>query len=79
MNNPRGPRFGYAATSIARGGYLFPERTLRAPFKHTVELVDRDGEMADLLATFEAFLLLQATYEAARQREMRARSHYREA
>ena len=36
--------------------------------KHSVELVDREGEIADVLAAVEDFLLARATYEAARQR-----------
>ena len=35
--------------------------------KHSVELVDREGEIADVLAAVEDFLLARATYEAARQ------------
>ena len=51
---------------------MFPvrsrERTVRNHFKHSVELVDREGEIADVLAAVEDFLLARATYEAARQR-----------
>ena len=36
-------------------------------FKHSVELVDREGNIVDVLAA-EDFLLAQATYQAARQR-----------
>ena len=34
----------------------------------TVELLDREGDIVDLLAAIEDFLLAQATYEAARER-----------
>jgi len=52
---------------------MFPVRSgeggrVRNHFKHSVELLDRDGELVDLLAAVEDFLLAQATYEAARQR-----------
>ena len=42
--------------------------TVRTHFKHTVELLDREGDIVDLLAAVEDFLLAQATYQAARQR-----------
>lgn len=41
---------------------------MRTHFKHSVELVDGEGEIADVLAAVEDLLLAQATYEAARQR-----------
>ena len=41
---------------------------VRSHFKHTVELVDREGDIVDDLAAVEDFLLAQATYEAAKQR-----------
>ena len=41
---------------------------MRNHFKHSVELLDREGEIVDVLAAVEDFLLAQATYEAARQR-----------
>jgi hypothetical protein len=41
---------------------------VRNHIKHSVELVDREGEVADVLAAVEDFLLVRATYEAARQR-----------
>ena len=51
---------------------MFPvrskERDVRNHFKHSVELVDGEGDIVDVLATVEDFLLAQATYEAARQR-----------
>jgi len=51
---------------------MFPvrsgERTVRNHFKHSVELIDREGDIVDVLAAVEDFLLAQATYEAARQR-----------
>ena len=44
------------------------EGIVRTHFKHTVELIDREGDIVDLLAAVEDFLLAQATYEAAKQR-----------
>ena len=41
---------------------------MRNHFKHSIELVYREGEIADVLAAVEDFLLARATYEAARQR-----------
>ena len=41
---------------------------VRNHFKHSVELVDREGDIVDVLAAVEDFLLAQATYQAARQR-----------
>jgi hypothetical protein len=41
---------------------------VRNHFKHSVELVDREGEIVEVLAAVEDFLLAQATYEAAGQR-----------
>ena len=41
---------------------------MRNHFKHSVELVDRKGDIVDVLAAVEDFLLAQATYQAARQR-----------
>ena len=41
---------------------------MRNHFKHSIELVDREGDIVDVLATVEDFLLAQATYEAAKQR-----------
>jgi hypothetical protein len=41
---------------------------VRNHFKHSVELVDREGEIVEVLAAVEDFLLAQATYEAAKQR-----------
>ena len=38
---------------------------MRNHFKHSIELVDREGEIADVLAAVEDFLLARATYEAA--------------
>ena len=40
---------------------------MRNHFKHSVELVDGEGNIVDVLAAVED-LLAQATYEAARQR-----------
>ena len=41
---------------------------VRNHFKHSIELVDREGDIVDVLAAVEDFLLAQATYEAAKQR-----------
>ena len=41
---------------------------MRNHFKHSVELVDGEGDIVDVLAAVEDFLLAQATYEAAKQR-----------
>jgi len=41
---------------------------VRSYFKHSVELVDGEGDIVDILAAVEDFLLAQATYQAARQR-----------
>ena len=41
---------------------------MRNHFKHSIELVDREGDIVDVLAAVEDFLLAQATYEAAKQR-----------
>ena len=41
---------------------------VRNHFKHSIELVDREGDIVDVLAAVEDFLLARATYEAARQR-----------
>ena len=59
-------------TQAGSGGSVFPVRSkghdVRNHFKHSVELVDGEGDIVDVLATVEDFLLAQATYEAARQR-----------
>jgi hypothetical protein len=64
---PRFPAglFFCAATdtfSLCSGGIV------RNHFKHSVELVDREGDIVGVLAAVEDFLLAQATYQAARQR-----------
>ena len=41
---------------------------MRNHFKHSVELVDREGDIVDVLAAVGDFLLARTTYEAARQR-----------
>jgi hypothetical protein len=41
---------------------------VRNHFKHSVELVGGDGEIADHLAGVEDFLLARATYDAAVKR-----------
>jgi hypothetical protein len=51
---------------------------VRTHFKHSVELVDGEGEIADVLAAVEDFLLARATYEAARQRWPKERIRLRQ-
>ena len=46
----------------------FAPTALRNHFKHSVELVKGEGDIVDVLAAMEDFLLAQATYQAARQR-----------
>ena len=41
---------------------------MRNHFKHSVELIDGEGDIVEVLAAVEDFLLAQATYQAARQR-----------
>ena len=48
--------------SLCSGGIV------RSHFKHSVELVDGEGDIVDILAAVEDFLLAQATYQAARRR-----------
>ena len=64
------PGYGPIPPSEIRCSLFVPGRggRVRNHFKHSVELLDRDGELVDLLAAVEDFLLAQATYEAARQR-----------
>jgi hypothetical protein len=58
-------------TQAGSGSSVFPVRSrgrgVRNHFKHSVELVDGEGNIVDVLAAVED-LLAQATYEAARQR-----------
>ena len=46
---------------------LCSRRIVRNHFKHSVELVDGEGDIVDVLAAVEDFLLAH-TYQAARQR-----------
>jgi hypothetical protein len=59
-------------TQAGSGSSVFPVRSrgrgVRTYFKHSVELVDGEGDIVDILAAVEDFLLAQATYQAARQR-----------
>jgi transposase len=41
---------------------------VRNHFKHSIELVDHEGDIVDVLAAVGDFLLARTTYEAARQR-----------
>jgi len=58
-------------TQAGSASSVFPVRSrgrgVRNHFKHSVELVDGEGNIVDVLAAVED-LLAQATYEAARQR-----------
>jgi hypothetical protein len=46
---------------------------LRSHFKHSVELVDDNGEIVDQLAGVQDFMLARATYDAAVRRWPKAR------
>jgi hypothetical protein len=46
---------------------------MRCHFKHNVERVDGNGEVADHLAGVEDFMLAKATYDAAVRRWPKAR------
>jgi hypothetical protein len=46
---------------------------LRSHFKHSVELVDDDGEIVDQLAGVQDFVLAKATYDAAVRRWSKSR------
>ena len=50
------------------GSLFVLEGVVRNHFKHSVELVNREGDIVEVLAAVEDFLLAQATYQAARQR-----------
>jgi hypothetical protein len=49
------------------------DRLLRSHFKHSVELVDDNGEIVDQLAGVQDFMLAKATYDAAVRRWPKAR------
>ena len=59
-------------TQAGSGSSVFPVRSkgrgVRNHFKHSVELVDGEGDIVDILAAVEDFLLAHATYQAAKQR-----------
>ena len=46
---------------------------MRSHFKHSVELVDDNGEIVDQLAGVQDFMLARATYDAAVRRWPKAR------
>ena len=46
---------------------------MRSHFKHSVELVDDNGEIVDQLAGVQDFMLAKATYDAAVRRWPKAR------
>ena len=46
---------------------------MRSHFKHSIELVDDTGEIADHLAAVEDFMLAKATYDAAVRRWPKSR------
>ena len=58
----RGARLWRPPAVLCSGGIV------RNHFRHSVELVDREGDIVDVLAAVEDFLLAPATYEAARRR-----------
>ena len=64
------PRFPAGLFFCAAPGYVLSLfwRIVRNHFKYSVELVDGEGDIVDVLAAVEDFLLAQATYQAARQR-----------
>ena len=62
--SPRGFSFAQRPDMFS----LCSGRIVRNHFKHSVELVDGEGDIVDVLAAVEDFLLAQATYQAARQR-----------
>ena len=51
---------------------------MRSHFKHSVELVDGNGEIADHLAGVEDFMLARATYDAAVKRWPKERIRLRQ-
>ncbi len=51
---------------------------VRTHFKHSVELVDGNGEIADHLAGVEDFMLARATYDAAVKRWPKGRIRLRQ-
>jgi hypothetical protein len=51
---------------------------VRTHFKHSIELVDGDGEIADQLAGVEDFMLAKATYEEAVKRWPKERIRLRQ-
>jgi hypothetical protein len=59
--------------SLCSGGIV------RSHFKHSVELVDGDGEITDHVAGVEDFMLARATYEAAVKRWPKERIRLRQA
>ena len=60
-------------TQAGSGSSVFPVRSrgrgVRNHFKHSVELVDREGDIVDVLAAVEDFLLAQATYRGRQMAE----------
>jgi hypothetical protein len=62
-----GARLGRLTSVVSRSLFVL-EGSERNHFKHSVELVDGEGDIVDVLAAVEDFLLAQATYQAARQR-----------
>ena len=51
---------------------------MRTHFKHSIERVDRNGEIADHLAGVEDFMLAKATYDAAVKRWPKTRIRLRQ-
>jgi hypothetical protein len=51
---------------------------VRSHFKHSVELADGNGEIADHLAGVEDLMLVRATYDAALKRSPKERIRLRQ-
>jgi hypothetical protein len=74
----RHSKFSHGLTRIADVGFrslfvLHGGSALRSHFKHSVELVDDNGEIVDQLAGVQDFMLAKATYDAAVRRWPKAR------
>jgi hypothetical protein len=65
---PRFPAGLFFCTAPRYRSLFVLKGIVRNHFKHSVELVDGEGDIVDVLAAVEDFRLAQATYQAARQR-----------
>jgi hypothetical protein len=70
---PRNPPDLMCVFSFRSGGRV------RSHFKHSIERVDDNGEVADKLAAVEDFILAKATYDAAVTRWPKERIMLRQA